>query len=69
MTSDYSCVIALSRGELGQNIVKEWRNDMMKPENQQSLRAMYGTDHIMNALHGSTSLENAQEYIFLKTCV
>jgi nucleoside diphosphate kinase len=63
MTSGPSCVVALTRGELGQNIIREWRSEIMKPESAQSLRAMYGTDHIVNALHGSTSLENAAEYV------
>ncbi len=57
MTSDYSCVVALSRGDLGQNIINEWQNEV------QTLRAIYGTDQVVNALHASKSNENAAKYV------
>ncbi|XP_005109042.2 thioredoxin domain-containing protein 3 homolog [Aplysia californica] len=66
ITSGPSHVLVLTKGETGEAIVKDWR-DMLGPTNVEqakeeapdSLRAKYGEQGYMNALHGSSSSETA----------
>ncbi|XP_078702258.1 thioredoxin domain-containing protein 6-like isoform X3 [Branchiostoma floridae x Branchiostoma belcheri] len=67
MASGPSHVLVLSKGdEAGAEVIDEWRkiigpfdSSVAKEEAPDSLRAQYGTDKSMNALHGSDSHEMA----------
>lgn len=66
MTSNTSCILALTKGELGKNVIEDLRFEIgstnpsqAKEENPDSLRALYGSDEIMNAIHASDSKEAA----------
>ncbi|XP_046555994.1 LOW QUALITY PROTEIN: thioredoxin domain-containing protein 3 homolog [Haliotis rubra] len=66
MSSGPSCVLVLTKGQKGDTVIKEWR-DLIGPTNveeakdkaPESLRAKYGSEKCMNALHGSDSPECA----------
>ena len=61
MCSDNSCVLALTKKEADSNVdvINEWRNDLESESNPDSLRTLYATNQIINALHGSDSHESA----------
>jgi len=66
MTSNSSCVLALSKGDTGESVIDDLRHEtgstdpnQAKQENPNSLRALYGTDNIMNAIHASDTKEAA----------
>ena len=71
MTSDKSCVLALSKEGNHEDIINEWRNDIgptnldEAKQNPESLRAQYATDKVVNALHASDSHENAMRYMII----
>ena len=65
MTSNACCVLAISKNDA--DVITELRNDVgstdpnqAKQENPNSIRAMFGTDTIMNAIHASDSEEVAR---------
>jgi nucleoside diphosphate kinase len=60
MTSGVSCVLALTK-DGNTDVVESWRNELDNQEN--SLRAQYATNQIMNSLHGSDSHEDAIKYL------
>ncbi|XP_078489243.1 thioredoxin domain-containing protein 3 homolog [Ciona intestinalis] len=66
VTSGPCRVLVLTKGESGEGVVTLWRDiigpfdaAVAKEENPDSLRAIYGTDATSNALHGSSSTEEA----------
>jgi nucleoside diphosphate kinase len=69
MTSNPSCVLALSKGDADESVIDDLRHEtgstdpnQAKQEMPNSLRALYGTDNIMNAIHASDSKEAATRY-------
>ncbi|XP_067686634.1 thioredoxin domain-containing protein 6-like isoform X5 [Haliotis asinina] len=66
MSSGPSCVLVLTKGHKGDTVITEWREligptsvEEAKDKAPQSLRAKYGSEKCMNALHGSDSPETA----------
>lgn len=64
MTSDVSCVLALTKDGNTEDVINGWRKDIgadvAEPkENPDSFRAHYATNKLMNAIHGSDSRESA----------
>ncbi|CAF0729697.1 unnamed protein product [Brachionus calyciflorus] len=64
MTSDVSCVLALTKEGNNEEVINNWRKDIgadveEPKENPDSFRAQYATDKLMNAIHGSDSRESA----------
>lgn len=60
MTSGESCVLALTKEDAKdqEDVVREWRYDLIESEDE-SLRAEYATNQILNALHSSDSSDAA----------
>ncbi|XP_071490358.1 thioredoxin domain-containing protein 3 homolog [Diadema antillarum] len=73
MSTGPSCILVLTRGDTGEGVVADVRNligpkdvDQAKEEAPESLRAQFGTDKTMNAMHGADSMETAaRELTFL----
>ncbi|XP_072181199.1 thioredoxin domain-containing protein 3 homolog isoform X2 [Diadema setosum] len=73
MSTGPSCILVLTRGDTGEGVVADVRNligpkdvDLAKEEAPESLRAQFGTDKTMNAMHGADSMETAaRELTFL----
>nr|P90666.1 RecName: Full=Thioredoxin domain-containing protein 3 homolog; AltName: Full=Intermediate chain 1; AltName: Full=NME/NM23 family member 8 [Heliocidaris crassispina]BAA09934.1 intermediate chain 1 [Heliocidaris crassispina] len=73
MASGPSKILVLTRGDTGEGVVSEVRNllgpkdiEVAKEEAPDSLRAQFGTDKKMNAMHGADSKETAaREMAFL----
>ncbi|XP_076821346.1 thioredoxin domain-containing protein 3 homolog isoform X2 [Clavelina lepadiformis] len=66
VTSGPCRVLVLTKGETGEGVIELWRKiigpfdaAVAKEENPNSLRAIYGTDATSNALHGSSTTEEA----------
>ncbi|RNA40879.1 thioredoxin domain-containing 3 -like protein, partial [Brachionus plicatilis] len=64
MTSDESCVLALTKESNQEDVINNWRKDIgadieEPQENPDSFRGQYATDKLMNAIHGSDSHESA----------
>ncbi|XP_041374379.1 thioredoxin domain-containing protein 3 homolog isoform X2 [Gigantopelta aegis] len=66
MSSGPSFALVLTKGQKGDNVLQEWREmlgpptvEKAKEEAPESLRAKYGANSYMNALHGSDSPERA----------
>ncbi|XP_060586783.1 thioredoxin domain-containing protein 3 homolog isoform X17 [Ruditapes philippinarum] len=66
MTSSPSIVLAITKGKTGENIIKEFRDLIGPPEVEdakeaapESLRAKFGQEKYMNAVHGSDSSDTA----------
>ncbi|XP_071942611.1 thioredoxin domain-containing protein 3 homolog isoform X8 [Antedon mediterranea] len=66
MASGPSCIMVLTKGDTGEGVVEEVREvigpkdvEVAKTEAPDSLRAIFGTDKTMNALHGADSGERA----------
>uniref|UniRef100_H2ZDH8 Nucleoside diphosphate kinase-like domain-containing protein n=1 Tax=Ciona savignyi TaxID=51511 RepID=H2ZDH8_CIOSA len=66
VTSGPCRILVLTKGDSGEGVVSLWRDiigpfdaAVAKEENPDSLRAIYGTDATSNALHGSSSSEEA----------
>lgn len=68
MTSDISCVLALTKEGMEEDIINTWRNDIgplnldEAKKNPDSFRAQYATDSLINAIHGSDSREQALRF-------
>lgn len=69
MTSGDSDVFVVTKGDTGEGVVGEIRTllgpkdvSVAKEEDPESLRALYGTDTTMNALHAADSGERAARY-------
>ncbi|XP_063955477.1 thioredoxin domain-containing protein 3 homolog isoform X11 [Lytechinus pictus] len=73
MASGPSKILVLTRGDTGEGVVTDIRNllgpkdiEVAKEEAPESLRAQFGTDKKMNAMHGADSSETAaRELAFL----
>nr|XP_054754223.1 thioredoxin domain-containing protein 3 homolog isoform X7 [Lytechinus pictus] len=73
MASGPSKILVLTRGDTGEGVVSDIRNllgpkdiEVAKEEAPESLRAQFGTDKKMNAMHGADSSETAaRELAFL----
>ncbi|XP_041472116.1 thioredoxin domain-containing protein 3 homolog isoform X7 [Lytechinus variegatus] len=73
MASGPSKILVLTRGDTGEGVVSDVRNllgpkdiEVAKEEAPESLRAQFGTDKKMNAMHGADSSETAaRELAFL----
>jgi len=66
MSSGPSVILVITKGDTGDTIIEEWR-ELLGPKNvtdaretaPDSLRAQYGTEEFVNALHGSDSNDTA----------
>ncbi|KAL4217403.1 Thioredoxin domain-containing protein 3 [Mactra antiquata] len=66
MTSSPSIVLAITKGKTGENVIKEFRDligptevEEAKEQAPESLRAKFGQEKYMNAVHGSDSSDTA----------
>ena len=66
MTSDLSCILALSKPGNKEDIINSWRQDIGAVDvandpkkDPDSFRAQYATDQLVNAIHGSDSVDSA----------
>lgn len=64
MTSDESCVLALTKEGNQEDVINNWRKDIGADleelqDDPDALRSQYATDKLLNAIHGSDSHESA----------
>ena len=70
MTSGPSVICVISKGDTGEGIIEEWREllgptsvEDAKANAPQSLRAKYGQENYVNAVHGSDTTERAMTLV------